>query len=326
MTSRRTNLEGLLGGSLRVGGVACSLLVALALPASGQLSLGFSQRAADGTTYEVISVPNTALFGGADEFQVTTVAGSTIGLQQCSNSGGFSGEGTSALVGGDLGLNPAQQLHPYANIVRTGILVPNNETITFNSYGVTGSGRLTIGTGAGAVDVCLTPADCSSGAPNATLYPLSSSLGSVPVACIANAVPANCTSGTFSTFGFGLPMTGTTCNSAPTTNGTVCGARPGDGFTIQKGQMVVFVYSGGLANTGFTFGASGFGIDTDGVNNPTCSANRIVTAAATAPSAPPRPFAPPKLRAPALSWPVLLSLAAVLAGWGSLRLQSRKSV
>lgn len=275
-----------------LAGVASSILP---LPARAQLNLSLAQRAADGTVYEVVAVPNSVLLGGADQFRVTTVAGSAIGLQACSNTSGASGQPTSALVGGDLGVLPAQTLHSYSDTVRTYVFSPSDFTISFNPFASTGAGRLTMGTGGGAFDVCRVASDCSGGASDVTIVPISSALGGIPPACVANGVTANCASGTRSTLGFGIASAGDPplCNSAPTSNSTVCGSIPTDGFTLNKGQVVVFIYNGSLGTSGFTLGAGGFGIDTDGVNNPLCAANTVVTSDALNPSAPPPP--PPTL-------------------------------
>lgn len=309
-------------GSQLVAVLMVALGVFSGTSASAQLNLSLSQRAADGTSYEVLAVPNGTLLGGAEEVRVTGVAGSTVGLQPCSSIGATPGTGVASSIGGDQSMNPPQQLHPLASILRTGILSPNNETVTFNPTGATGSGRLTIGTGAGAIDVCLKPADCGGGAPDASLSGLSGSSGGVPAACMASGVTATCSSGSRSTIGFGLPASGSTCTAAPTTTSTVCGSRPSDGFTLGKGQVIVFVYQGNLGSTGFTFGASGFGIDTNGVSAPGCSqTNRIVTADAQAPSAPGVPKGQLSVGAPVLSWPLLVTLASVLSIGGFCRLQ-----
>lgn len=262
-----------------------------AVTSEAQFSLSFNQRAANGTVYEVLVVPSPGpLTAGADEMRITTIAGSTSGVQSCSSTGGISGQNTAAVAGVDPNIGA---LHPFADVRRTNVLTPSSvSSVTFSSGG---AGRLTIG----GIDICANPADCTGGDPDASIFDLDGNVvasGSItgtaiPQACVATGVTALCSSGSFTTFGFGLARDNTTkaCNSLPTTNRTVCGAPPTDGFTVQPGQVIVFIYNGNLANTGFSVGAAGFGIDTDGSNNPQCSANSVITADGQNPSAPPPP-------------------------------------
>src|SRR5262249_5194572 len=122
----------------------------------------------------------------------------------------------------------------------------------------------------------------------ASLFPLSSSAGGVPPACIGSEVKATCSGATMiQTLGFGLPASGDPplCSSAPTTVVPVCGLPPADGFTLQRGQLSVFIDNQGLATSGFTDAAAGFGVDT--APGFICPANRVLTADAQGPSAPP---------------------------------------
>jgi cysteine-rich repeat protein len=71
------------------------------------------------------------------------------------------------------------------------------------------------------------------------------------------------------------------CNdAAPTTQTFVCAPEPADGFTLTPGQALVIVYHGSLSGLGFSTGAAGFGVDTNGSNPPGCAAGSIVNAAA----------------------------------------------
>ncbi|MBI3781943.1 MAG: DUF4215 domain-containing protein [Deltaproteobacteria bacterium] len=246
-----------------------------------QFSLSNSQRAADGTVYEVLVASGT--FSGAEELRVTTVAGSPNGLGSCSNAN----NGLSAMAGADP--TALQVLHPFSQIRRTAVLTPSN--VSSVSFNPSNGGRLTIGTGGGAVDVCRVSSDCAGGATDAGVVTLDTADSTVPAACVASNVTATaCGATSRTTIAFGLPRNSTTnaCTSgAPTTNLAICGARPSDGFTVGQGQVIVFIYNHSLANSGFTYGAGGFGIDTDGTNNPHCSAGQAVTADAQTPSAPP---------------------------------------
>lgn len=270
-------------------------MVLCGVPARAQFSLGFNQRAADGTVYEVVYVPPPPLTAGADEMRMTTIAGSTAGMQSCSSTGGGSGQNTAAVAGVDPGIG---SLHAFSAVRRTNILnVGAVSSVTF-SHG--GSGRLQIG----GVNICANPADCptttcSNASGVASIFDLDGAVvcdqgvdgSSVPAACIATGVTALCSSGSFNTFGFGLSRDSATkaCIGAPTTNRTVCGPPPTDGFTVAPGEVIVFIYNGGLANTGFSVGAAGFGIDTNGSNSPGCAANTVITADGQNPSAPPPP-------------------------------------
>jgi hypothetical protein len=267
--------------------VEATCLFVLTCAAQAQIDLSGGQRGADGTVYEVVALPAGPLSAGVESFRVTTVAGSVNGLSICSTSGSGPGQPTSAIVGADGTAPQPQVLHTYSAVDRTGILTPNNLTITFNPNN---AGRLTIGTGAGAIDVCRVASDCTGGATDASIMGLASNGGGIPAACIATGVTAAC-SGPRNTFAFGLSASGDPpiCSSSPTTTTTVCSAVPSDGFTITGGQVVVFIYDSGLGASGFTSGAAGFGIDTNGTNNPGCAPNTVVTADSQAPSAPPPP-------------------------------------
>ncbi len=284
----------LAGGACQVWGIMTAVAVGasvfLATSVQGQFSLQFNQRASDGTVYEVLIVPPPPLSAGADEMRITTIAGSTSGVQSCSSTGGSAGQNTAAVAGVDPNIG---SLHAFAAVKRTNVLTPSSVGSVLFSAG--GSGRLTIG----GIDVCANPSDCTGGDPDASILDLDGNVvasgtvvgTSVPVACVASGVTAGCSSGSFNTFGFGLARDNTTkaCNALPTTNRTVCGPPPSDGFTVQPGQVIVFIYDGSLANTGFSVGAAGFGIDTNGSNNPGCSSNSVITADGQNPSAPPPP-------------------------------------
>jgi len=255
--------------SVRV--VLAALGLSAAMAAAAQAQIGFTEyRAADGTTYEVLSA--SELGGGAENLRITTVAGSIAGGTGCSTPGNMSGDAISAIGGV---VSPGMSLQPYNLISRTIILNGDPSTVSFNS---TFGGRVQIGTGGGAQNVCGAAFDCT-GQPNvATLVGLDSATGGIPAACIAgtaNDLTAGCGGGSdFNTFAFGVPATGSppvcTSSSSVTVNTTVCAAQPADGFTLGDNQIVVFVYGGNLASLGFTVAAGGFGISTDTVNNPGC--------------------------------------------------------
>jgi hypothetical protein len=123
-----------------------SVLNASSAPA--QFSLGQSQRASDGTVYEVVTVSNSTLLAGADQFRITAISGGVNGLGACTSSSAGTGLPTQAVAGADP--NVPQSLHPFNEVLRTSVLIPNNFTVSFNPGG---SGRLTIGTTT-QLDIC----------------------------------------------------------------------------------------------------------------------------------------------------------------------------
>ena len=263
--------------------------VGVAGKAFAQFTLSSSKRAADGTVYEVVVVPNGGLPGGAEAMRFTTVVGSVDAASSCASAGGTSGQPARAIAGVD---NFVGSVHPFTNVYRTGVILPGDvNDVTFD---IGGSGRLTIG----GIDVCRNASDCSGGNPDAKIYDLDGNLqfgtvetSPIPVACVKPNATAGCTSAQLATYAFGLSRDATTkeCTAAPTTNTTICAAEPLDGFRVPEGHAVVFIYWNGLTNTGFSIGAAGFGIDTNGTNSPGCSMNQVVAAVGQAQSAPPPP-------------------------------------
>jgi hypothetical protein len=179
-------------------------------------------------------------------------------------------------------------------IVRSGILTPNNTTLNFDpSFG----GRVTLGTGPGALNICKDAFDCTGHTNVQGVVTLDSNSGGVPAACIADGVSAgpSCDGSiTRDVFGFGLPATESppTCNvpSQVTANTTICAPEPTDGFDIGSGQFLVVIYDSSLAGHAFSVGSAGFGIDTDGVNPRLCAADTIVSAQAASQFLPPQPL------------------------------------
>lgn len=245
-------------------------------------------RAGDGTTYQVIRAQN--LGGGAEQLQITTVAGAIAGTGSCSATGNMSGDPTSAIGGV---LPPQMTLHPYDNIVRTFILTPNdNSMLNFDpSFG----GRVTLGSGGSALNVCKDNFDCQGQVNVQTLVALSSNAGGVPTACIATMLNAGCDGqNNRNTFGFGLPNDGMdppVCTSSPTINSVVCAAKPTDGFPLNEGQAIVFIYNHSLASSSFAVATGAFGITTNADVTLGCNADTIVSAAGANDSQP-APAAP----------------------------------
>ena len=231
-------------------------------------------RADDGTAYEVIRAIGP-LPNGAENCRIINVAGSADGIGACTSSGAASGDPTSSAAGV---IPPGQTLHTYSSIVRTAVLTPNSiSAVVFTKdYG----GRLTLGTGLGALNVCHDGFDCASSSNVQGVVALSASSGNIPAACISSGSAAGCDGLNLrDSFAFGLAQTISppTCNAATTSdNSTICGAIPSDGFALAAGNVAVFLYDSTLAGTGFTLGFSGHLVDTNGSNGPSCSANRVV--------------------------------------------------
>src|SRR5262245_1398825 len=199
---------------------------------------------------------------------------------------------------------PIQMLHPYNQIVRTFVLDTNivnpGADVTFDpSFG----GRVTLGTGAGAKNVCKEPFDCMGELNPQTLVPLSSNMGGVQPACIANSVNAGCDGlNQRDLFAFNLPATGSppVCNSpgSVTVDTTICAAEPTDGFALHVNgvnpQVIVFAYNSSLQGLGFQVGAAGFGIS-GGAVSPCTAAGQVLNAQLLLQSqpAPPTPTSTP---------------------------------
>jgi hypothetical protein len=221
-------------------------------------------RAADGTAYQVITaVP--PLGSGGDEVRLTTIGASGLGTTACTSGQPLAGHQISALGGVH---PPLQQLLGYGNVVRTGILTPNDiNTVMFDmSFG----GRVGLGTGAAALTVCASPFDCMAQPNVQTTVALNSSAGGVPAACIADGIAATCDApATGDAFGFNSTATGypPLCTSSDVTvNSTVCASPPSDGFTLRAGQAIVFIYDTAPTDAFFTsFG--GFLVDTNTVGS-----------------------------------------------------------
>lgn len=278
-------------GGARAGLIAVAMLVAFgaaAAPAQAQFTQSVF-RAADGTAYQLVRVV-PPLGAGAERQRVTSLVGSSAGTGGCSQSGSVAGQTAAAVVGA---LPPQQMLHDFGFIRRTAILVPNS--VSAVSFDAANAGKLTLGSGGGAINVCRVPGDCPGGV-SSPIVPLNDGSGSVPAACIATTVSTACDGNAQRTLiAFGLPSSGDppVCqnSSAVTTSTKICAPEPTDGFTLGANQAVIFVYNGSIAGSGFNIGAAGFGIDTNGLSSPGCSPNSVVSASSRNDSsaAPPLP-------------------------------------
>ncbi len=280
-----------LGATLPLG-----LWTALLALGGGVAQAQFTQslfRAADGTAYQVVRVV-PPLSAGVERQRITTLVGASSGSGGCSASGSVAGAPAASVVGV---LPPAQSLHPFDSIKRTAILVPNS--VTAVSFDIANGGKLTLGSGGSAVNVCRVAGDCPGGA-GAPVVPLTSNTGGVPPACLAQSIASTCDGpNQRSTIAFGLPTSGASamCDAGvgPATSTFICAPEPSDGFSLGAGQAIVFIYNGSLAGAGFSVGVSGFGIDTNGSNSPGCAAGSVINAASRNGSgaAPPLPTRTP---------------------------------
>lgn len=269
-------------------------------------------RASDGTAYQVLRSV-APLGGGADHERITTVAGAQSGTGGCN----LSTDQASAVVGV---ISPAQVLHPFASIKRTALLVPNDASQL--SFDPSGAGKVTIGSGGGAVTVCRVGSDCGGG--GQSLVGLGTASVGVPAACIASGVEANCEGNARQTLGFGLATSGSPpqCQTSPTVNTSICADEPDDGFSLAPGQAIVFVYNGSLGGVGFGVGAGAFGIDAD-QSGSVCAEGGVVSATAPSQSLPGPGQRPPRRPAPAASTTGLLALAGLLGLLATRRLRRR---
>ena len=277
-----SDMGGTTGNQQRRGGHFCllaALAVALSVGMAPAARAQFTQsvyRAADGTAYQVVRVV-PPLSSGAERQRVTSLVGSASGTGGCSVSGSISGQPAAAVVGA---LPPSQVVHAFDSMKRTAILIPNSvSALTFDANN---AGKLVLGTGGSAINVCRVPSDCPGGV-STPIVALSSNTGGVPPACLAQGVGTTCDGANLrNLIAFGLPATGSppvcTAPSNVTTSTFLCAPEPSDGFSLGPNQAVVFIYNGTLGGTGFSLGAAGFGIDANGSNSPGCTANSVVNA------------------------------------------------
>ncbi|MGH7788850.1 MAG: hypothetical protein ACRERC_18415 [Candidatus Binatia bacterium] len=268
-------------------------------------------RAADGTAYQLLRAL-APLGAGADEDRLTTISGSSSGNGGCNTIT----PSASAIAGV---LPPGQALHSFTSIQRTTVLVPNDATVA--SFDISGAGRLTLGTGGGAIEVCRIAGNCPNG--SAALTGLASADANVPAACLAQGLQANCENGNMrNAIAFGLPATNNICNTPAnvTVNVPVCAPKPSDGFSLPLNRAIVFVYNGSLSGQGFDVGAGGFGVDTN-ASNPSCASGGVVSALARLDSNSGLGPLPPSRHVPVASGSALIALAALLGLLGRQHLR-----
>jgi hypothetical protein len=278
----------------RMSDLPIALLAAALLSSTASAQMTLSEfRADDGTAYQVIQV--LPIIGkGAERLRITTIAGGAEGLGACSSEPSLSNEPASAVAGPQ---PPTQALFPYEDTVRSGVLTPNDFTVSFEHHF---GGRLTLGSGSAALQVCKTGFDCAGQSNVESLVALSDASNGVPAACIATGISASCDATILrNVIAFGISASGSPpiCDNpaSVTVDTKICAAEPSDGFSLDVGQAIVLVYDSILAGVDFTIGSAGFKVDADGSNDPGCLANQVVGAAADLRSelAPPLPTATP---------------------------------
>src|SRR5512147_1468083 len=107
------------------GWAALVTLIAAASAGVAQAQFAESEfRAADGTAYQLLrALP--PLSAGAEKQRITSLVGSSSGVGGCNVTGSMAGLVASAIAGA---LPPAQTIHPFSQITRSAILVPNSVT------------------------------------------------------------------------------------------------------------------------------------------------------------------------------------------------------
>jgi hypothetical protein len=264
--------------------------MSLAAEVAGAVTFQVLYRAADGTAYQFIQTVGFARSlnprdpANGEVYRINSVAGSSSAeIKQCTAFGAAPGERvfvyTGAISGG--------MIDSVATTARTAVLT--KPTVDDPIFDPQGSGRLTIGSGPSALNVCAAAADCDSAGVTVPLDPVTESGGGLASACKAAAhPPCSQTNGPYEALSFGLPSdAGGQCSAEPTTEATICSPAPADGFSLSAGQAVVFVYRDASAAAAFSAGFSFFSIDFDGLNTLDCPAHTVFSGRVQTNSLPP---------------------------------------
>jgi 6-phosphogluconolactonase (cycloisomerase 2 family) len=227
-------------------------------------------RAGDGTVYQLVQAVPVLRATDEGRFRLTTLAASAGEVLGCVTDGSTGGDLIQTAAATATLLDPAL-------VRRTAVLTPND--FTDFQFDPEDGGRLQLGGGPGGVEVCSRPAACPDAAP---LAPLGDDSGGVPPACVARrAAPGFCGGESMQeSLGFGLGAVDGDC-ADPTrlsTTAEVCDLPRADGFTLEPGQAVVFVYQPGRQPV--EVGIGGFGLAATAGNRPRCGAGQIVSALA----------------------------------------------
>ena len=231
-------------------------------------------RADDGTSYFVMTHTSEDNSGqGIDAVALTTLAGSTLGLDVCGISGTFfpprNVEATSAST--PLGIIPLQDVRKSMRFSDASI----------PCIDMTGSGRVCIGPGCTPGPACSCTGDCVTFAFNEGA-PLSTGTPDAPAAHLDtnwSVQNQNCSVFNRATYRFST--------SSPTTSVPPCGQQPTDAIILPSGPSS---FSGGVDGTTMVIafrvdpadpleiGAAGFKIDLDGENAIGCMMNSVLGA------------------------------------------------
>jgi hypothetical protein len=245
-------------------------------------------RSADGTTYQVLrALAPIDVATGGKRIRVTTLGAAALDTGYCYTNSVYPQNLMLAIAG----VVPPHFLHPITDIRRSGVVVLSDSSLAFDP---SGSGRVTFGTAAGAQNVCSDAADCSGQPHVRPVFSAKSSAAGLPAACVAD-LPSPCGAipPSYEVLAFGLQALDNNLCETPTDITTAtsrCAPEPTDGFTLQEGQGVVFIY-GSSCDTDFWVSSAGFFISADNLNPQLCDANEVVGTTGVLQTAP-KPDAP----------------------------------
>lgn len=242
-------------------GVALAAVLGSAGPTFGQIDQILApDYANDGTLY-VIYRQNPSPVANSDGVQVTHIVGTLGAISASIDPGAGSGTTSTAQVFTTNSL----KLLALGQVQETGILANAATFVKFDPAANGGKGILCLTTNnADVASTCTngTKITRDGGAGFASVCALADGCGGVPAAGIGHLSlgPFN---GTAYTFGSPPP-------DPPTTQRTVCGAPPSDGFVIPSGDSLVVIYD--LGNKfSFAGAVAGFTVDTQAPFNSSCT-------------------------------------------------------
>jgi Bacterial TSP3 repeat len=210
--------------------------------------------------------PDTGI--GSEEFQLTTIAGSTDAIGACSGNPGENLD-AEAVVAAATG-----RAFPLDGTVRSG-MIERADPPCFNPNAEGGRGRVCIGSGCTSDCICLAALDCfafttGDGVPVTSDADGVTALGLVDPLTVSGARCAGFSGGATYSFGSG----------GPTTSAPACTPVPTDGLRLPATpSTIILVYASPLT-VPFALGSAGFAIDTDGANVEGCDGG-VITGIAT---------------------------------------------
>jgi hypothetical protein len=259
----------------------------LAADVAGAVTFQTVYRAADGTVYQLLQtvgfVPlNLRDPANGEVHRINSVVGSSSEPRSCLAVGGAPGERLVAYTG----VEAPGVIHPITATERTGVLT--KPTTSDPTFAPQGSGRLTIGSGASALNICAAAADCDTEGTTVPLMLVTAFAGGIGAGCVSADMPPCRPPGTLAeALAFGLPSDeGDQCTAELTTETTTCGTVPADGFSLSAGQAVVFIYED-VGATAFSAGFSYMSIDFDGRNAIGCADHTVYSGRVQTDSLPP---------------------------------------